>query len=191
MLTDTEDARKSDGVHHDLGDHLHAAAWVDDELTPIADFDHSDIDARLGWVEPSGAPRGGLNIAEANALRDQAFSDASEALISILQWATRPYKGHEQPTPSVVGAKILALQLLLRPEQSPFRSLTEIAKRIHRTKACLSKWVTELRDEVGLQLSIGKSFESRRKYADAQRRAIERGSHVYSAERRAKREAKA
>jgi biotin operon repressor len=126
------------------------------------------IDRRLGLAEPEQDTQQYLQ-----AIRDEAFADASSALVQILQWACRSHRGHNnKPDPAIVGAKLLSLMVMLHPEESPFASLTEVADAIGMTRAAPSKWMIELRDEVGCLISVGKLQGSRDKYRQAQLRSV-------------------
>jgi hypothetical protein len=99
------------------------------------------IDRRLGLAEPEQDTQQYLQ-----AIRDEAFADASSALVQILQWACRSHRGHNnKPDPAIVGAKLLSLMVMLHPEESPFASLTEVADAIGMTRAAPSKWMIERR----------------------------------------------
>jgi len=56
-------------------------------------------------------------------------------------------------------------------------SFSAIAQEAGCTKQAVSQWMCNFRDELGFQVSAGKSTVARRAFAAAQYRAVKRGTH--------------
>jgi hypothetical protein len=101
------------------------------------------------------------------------FSEMSRALGLIIRWANISRDLRH------VGARVAALGCLLYATDMPHgrTKLSAIAQEAGITKQAVSKWLVEFREEIGLDMSVGKSSSARQKYAAAQRRAVARGTH--------------
>jgi hypothetical protein len=101
------------------------------------------------------------------------FSEMARALGLIIRWA------NDNEDLKLVGARVASLGCLLYATdmQHGRTTLSAIAKEAGVTKQAVSKWLCEFRDELGFNVSIGKSASARSKYALAQHRAVVKGTH--------------
>jgi len=79
----------------------------------------------------------------------------------------------------IVGAKVASLLCYLDPTNAPHgrTTLDTIAKQAGCTRALLSKRLLELRDQVGIHISMGKGARTRDRYRKAQEFAVAAGCH--------------
>ena len=143
-----------DPVHGPLG------VNSDGQLEPTTGFDFDSVDRNVFNVKD-----------EENDVVE--LSEASRALGMIIQWAC------ESKDIKLVGARVAALGCLLYADHMPHNrtNLSAIAEEAGCTKQCISKWLVDFREELGFNVSIGKSNGARHRYAAAQHRAIARGTH--------------
>jgi hypothetical protein len=120
--------------HEDIGDHLHPICIADHRVEPTCNFDYDEVDRRL---------------AEQPESEEQiAWADCVMAITRILQWACNA------PHLALAGARIQGLFLLLRPEESQYESLSEIASDAQITRAALSKSLLHCIDDCGLKIGM-------------------------------------
>lgn len=151
MLTN-ELAELSDGLHEDI-------AFENDTLVPTTAFDYDSIDRNVFDVE-----------AEEDTV---SFSDMAAVLSLVVQWACA------SPDIKHVGGRIAAIGVLLDPTNLPHnrRTLADVARETGVTRAAVSKWVLDFRDQVGTSLTVGKRSSVRKKNSACQLAALERGTH--------------
>jgi hypothetical protein len=146
--------------HFDLSDHQHDIAFDDGELVPTTEFDFDSVDREAFGVE--------------NDVDDMvSFSDMSAALSLIVQFACA------SPNLTHVGGRIAAIGVLLDPSNMPHgrRTLADIARECGVTRAAISRWMVDFRDQIGTSLTVGKRSSTRAKDSVAQIEALERGTH--------------
>jgi hypothetical protein len=76
-----------------------------------------------------------------------------------------------------IASRVLALHFHLRPENSGFSSISEIALACGCTKQAISKSLVEFRDLIGFGLVAGKMDGAREAYSRAQKAAVRAGVH--------------
>jgi biotin operon repressor len=150
------------------GDHVHeiAISYRDDEygkqrieFEPVDHFPYSQIDENLG-------------LFEADPDQQISFADAAACWSLLLEWIVAGPKS----SLAMAGARSHALRHFLDSDNCRFKSLQAIADEAGCTRAALSKFLLELRD----QLQIGFEFKrvgARNNYREGQIRALERGTH--------------
>jgi biotin operon repressor len=144
------------------GDHLHALAYgADHRLEQITDFDFDEIDRNLSGEETED--------------EQVAWGDMAAAFALVLQHICGDRIGVTDVR--IVAGRALSLLLWLAPDQCDYDSMADIAKACGCTRAALSKSLIRLRDDTGCFLSAGKGFHTRAQYSEAQRRAVEAGTH--------------
>jgi hypothetical protein len=148
-------------MHETPGDHLHEISYSHDneQFERIDHFDFDQIDRNLGYEpEPEKAV---------------AMSDVAAALAIILQWIC------SSPDISKVGARAASLLCYLDPTNAPHgrNTLQVIAEEAGCTRALLSRELMELRDDVGITLTLGKRSFSRESCSKAQNAAVAAGVH--------------
>ena len=149
----------------DVGDHIHNIGLSNGDVgerhyEPITDF---DFDAVCDAIDGPDAEE------------QVAFADAASAIKSILLWICA------SPNLTHCGARAAALLYYLDPIEAAVHkrgSFVAIARESGVTKQAVSKWLIELRDSIGLQMTAGKSHFARSKYRDAQIRAFAVGRHT-------------
>jgi len=111
----------------------HLETGLDDEgrIEPITEFDHGEIDRRLGWQEPKPP---------AEVRRDRRFEDAAELLSELLRFFA------ESGSAAAAGLRAFALVAAVRPDLLPARarSLSRLAGSLGVTRAALSKYVAKI-----------------------------------------------
>jgi leucine-zipper of insertion element IS481 len=146
--------RLSDGIHNNLG--------IDNEghIEPSVGFDYDEIDRNVFDVEDEE--------------ETVSFSDMAAALALIVGFACA------SPDLKLVGARIAAIGVLLDPINMPHnrRTLADIAREAGLSRACVSKWMIDFRDQIGTSLTVGKRSSARAADRAGQVAAIERGTHV-------------
>jgi hypothetical protein len=148
-------------VYKDIGDHLHEdLAFENDSIVPTTDFQWDEVDRNVFDVEDE----------EDDTV---SFSDMAACLALIVQWACA------SPDIKHVGGRIAALGVLLDPTNLPHnrRTLADVARETGVTRAAVSKWALDFRDQVGTSLTVGKRSSVRTKDSAAQLAALERGTH--------------
>ena len=133
----------------DVSDHVHRLGVENDRPVPVTDFDFDAVDP-LPQTETS---------------LDQAVKNFG----ALLDWLW-----HDHPTSAY---KLAALRTLLDPVQSEFKSLAEIGRSAGLSRACVSAWITELRDKFGIRQSFRGSNVSRNCRV-AQLHAVATGRHA-------------
>jgi hypothetical protein len=167
-----------DSSHHHRGPiyPIHPSAWTDNgALEPVTHFDHEAI----RFDDEPDPPE--------EDLKTLSFSDAASLLAEVFEWAiTAQHLDNVDLT--LVGAKVAALHLSLRPERSPFASQHAIAERAGCTRQCLSKALLAFRDSVADYLPpiADKRLGSREKYRQAQLAAVRAGVHSSQVKRSTK-----
>ncbi len=146
--TETNLAQEYSGI---FGDYIN---------TGVTDFDFDEIDRNLGFSEPDDQTE-----------HDISMSDVGAAFSLILGWICA------SDTLTGAGARAAALLTYLDPVNSRFESLADIARDAGLTRATLSKALLELRDQAGVNLSMGKLAGTRSTYSTAQREAVSKGTH--------------
>jgi hypothetical protein len=145
-------AELSDGLHDNL-------AFDGDQFIPTVGFDYDEIDRNAFGVEDNEDT--------------VSFSDMVAGLSLIVQFACA------SPDIAHVGGRIAAIGVLLDPSNMPHgrRTLADIAKEVGVTRAAVSRWMVDFRDNVETSLTVGKRSSVRAKDRAAQISAIERGTH--------------
>jgi hypothetical protein len=157
---------ESSHLHSDsFSDHLHEnVAWDTDnqEIAGTVGFDYDSIDRNAFNVEPDD---------ERDAV--VSFADMSAALSLIIQFAVA------SPNLKHVGSRIAAIGVLLDPSNMPFnrRTLSDIARECGITRAAVSRWICDFRDQIGTSLTVGKRSSASTKDRAGQIEAMERKTH--------------
>jgi hypothetical protein len=161
LLSEREHYQTS-SFHPDHGDHLHAIAFTGDgRREPTCDFNWDEVEHNLdGETEPESP-------------KVLSWDDATSMLVTVLQWCLRSRSLNE------CGSRIAALHLWLRPQDSAFVSYSDLARETGVTKACLSNWITTLRDQLGEHMPPASSKRNgcREVYRNAQLAAVKAGTH--------------
>jgi hypothetical protein len=146
--------RHSDGVHR-------TAYNVDSgHFENVMDFPFDAVDRNLsGEVE---------DIDRA----DYSLANLGSAVNVLLSWFV---KGRSLEN---IAGRALVLHWYLRPAESDYSSISEIATACNCTRAALSKALLELRDSLDFKPSAGKLHGARQTYSEAQKEAFASGSHV-------------
>jgi hypothetical protein len=102
-----------------------------------------------------------------------SFSDMAAVRSLVVQWACA------SPDIKYVGGRIAAIGVLLDPTNLAHnrRTLADVARETGVTRAAVSKWVLDFRDQVGTSLTVGKRSSVRAKNSAGQLAALERGTH--------------
>jgi hypothetical protein len=93
-----------------------------------------------------------------------SYADMAAALALVLNWCC------SSPNLTHVGARAAALLCLLDPTNSPHGrdSLANIAREANLTRAAISKWIVQFREEADISLTVGKLNSTRKTFRDAQ-----------------------
>jgi hypothetical protein len=150
---------RTDELLNIQGDGLHGDLAVDNgEITQSVDFDYQSIDRDVFGHEP-----------EEDIV---SFSDMCSALSLIVGWATA------SPDLLHVGGRIAALGVLLSGDANHGRrTLADIARECGVSRAAVSKWICNFRDQFQTSLTVGKKSSARDIYARAQKVAFANGTH--------------
>jgi biotin operon repressor len=142
------------------GDHVHLVGRNSDGcLEAISTFDYAAVDENLG-------------LFEADPEQQISFADAAACWSLLLEWIV----AGRRSSLAMAGARAHALMHFLNSDNCRFKSLQAIADEAGCTRAALSKFLLELRD----QLQIGFDFKrlgARDNYREGQIRALEEGRH--------------
>ena len=117
-----------------------------------------------------------------------SYSDASAAISILVGWMCHSSR-QEPADPRTVAAKCEAVLFWLDPNQSKYRSLSEIGCATGLTRAAISKQLLGLKDQLGSAVSVGKLGSTRSVYRKAQLDCLERGNHSSQVRKRKKVEA--
>jgi hypothetical protein len=143
---------------HEASDHIHGNLGVEDEqLVPTTDFDYDSIDRDVFGHEP-----------EEDIV---SFSDMCSALSLIVGWATA------SPDLTHVAGRIAALGVLLGNTNHGRDTLADIARECGVSRAAVSKWICNFRDQFDTSLTVGKKSSVREIYARSQRVAFTNHTH--------------
>lgn len=126
----------------------------------MTDFDFDAVDRSLSG-EPEDIDR-----------EEYSLANLGSAVNVLIEWIVGSDKL------DFMAGRALALQWFLRPENSKYGSLAEIADLVGCKRATLSKSLLQLRDFIGLRVSAGKLHGARRSYRDAQQRSVCKGTHA-------------
>jgi hypothetical protein len=137
--------------YHDVGDHVHAIGVENDSVTPVTGFD---------WNAVESLPPSGTSI---------PVDQAVERFGALLDWLWCDH--------ATAAFKLAALRCLLDPVQGEFRSLAAIAREANLSRAAVSGWISELRDQFGLRMNFRGSNVGRNCRA-AQLAAVASGTHA-------------
>jgi transposase-like protein len=98
----------------------------------------------------------------------------SAALALILNWVC------SSPNLTYCGARAAALLCLLDPINAPHHrdSLANIAREAGVTRAAISKWIVQFREEADISLTVGKLNSTRETFRNAQLEAVANGTHA-------------
>jgi len=111
-------------------------------------IDFANIDERLGFSEPAAADNPALT-------EDTERLDAAAYMLGrILTFCV------EGKTLNVVGGRILGIALCLRPALFDQRPASEVAIQFGVSKAVLNKYLTSVRQRLGLKPIYAKSEEA-------------------------------
>jgi len=162
----------SHSYHGDLGtNHLYDTVYVSgdpDSGKPgsyemVGQFDWEQIDRNVDGIEPEE--------------RVISFADASAAIAILAGWMCQSCR--EEPAPiRTVAAKCEALLFWLDPNQSKYKSLSDIADACQITRAAVSKMLLGLKDQLGSAVSVGKGSHTRETYRQVQRNLAIEGKHA-------------
>ena len=147
----------------DRSGHVHSTGVENNKQVPTYDFDHDLIDLNLGWTEQH---------------EDMiSIGDASALLSIVVGWICQSRR--ETPADIMaVAAKAEAILWMLNPEQSKYESLTAIATACGYTKAAVSKYLLDFRDQCGFLASGGKLNSSRETFRQTQLNLVKEGRHA-------------
>jgi hypothetical protein len=163
VVTARSVAMRSDQIldHHSDGLHTNISVNSDGDFEPTVDPEemYDEIDRNVFGAE--------------DAEDTVSFSDMCAALSLIVQFACA------SPDISHVGGRIAALGVLLDPSNMPHnrRTLADVSRECGVTRAAVSKWILNFRDQAGVSLTVGKRSSIRAKLRQSQFKAIENGSH--------------
>jgi hypothetical protein len=146
--------RHSDGVHK--------TAWNRDSgrYENVTNFDYAAVDRNL---------TGELEDIDKS---EYSLANLGSAINVLLEWMT---KGRNL---EIIAGRVLSLHWFLRPQNSDYDSISEIATACNCTRAGLSKALLELRDQLGFKPSAGKLHGARQTYSEAQNKSFKAGKHV-------------
>lgn len=150
-------------MHSDIGDHLHEGGInSNNRAEAICQFPYDEVFRDLDGEEPEDSV---------------TFADMGSALALILQWVCGTRDSHRPRDINLIAARSLTLLLWLAPDQCEYESLADIARFAGCTRAALSAALVCLKSQSGCLASMGKGWETRRAFSEAQFKSVANGTH--------------